>query len=212
MIDPDRFARQLSVVRADIAELSRGDVRIVAVTKGFGAEAIELARNHGVYDIGESYAQELQGKVAVIPDEVQVHFIGRIQRNKVRRIADRVALWHSVARPEILTEIAKRVDGAAVLVQVRPIDDPTKDGVTPADLPMMLERSEQLGVDVRGLMTMGIQNDLDATREVFAAARELASDHGLAELSMGMSDDYRMALEEGATMLRLGTVLFGARP
>ena len=212
MTDPDRFARHLDVVRAHIEDHGRRSVRIIAVTKGFGADAIDLARRHQVFDIGESYAQELQAKSDSIPDDVRVHFIGRIQRNKVRRIADRVVLWHSVARPEIVREIAARADAAEILIQVRPIDDPTKDGVSPAELPAMLAIAGELGVSVRGLMTIGVHGDPVATREVFAKTRALASEHALEELSMGMSDDYLLALEEGSTMLRLGTVLFGPRP
>jgi pyridoxal phosphate enzyme (YggS family) len=210
VIDAEAFAGSLEAVRADVDASGRDDVRIVAVTKGFGPAEIDLARDHGLFDIGESYAQELLGKE--IPDDVRVHFIGRIQRNKVRKIADRVEMWHSVARAEILTEIAKRVDGARVLVQVRPSGDTTKDGIEPGELAAMLALAEEQGVEVAGLMAMGVHGDPSATRAVFAATRELGRSHGLVELSMGMSGDYRIALDEGATMLRLGSVLFGPRP
>ena len=207
------WSRRLETVRSDIAAAGRsGDVTVIAVTKGFGRAQIEWARAAGLLDIGESYAQELVGKAESIPGDVRVHFIGRIQRNKVRKIADRVALWHSVARVEVIQEIAKRVEGGRVLIQIRPDADPSKDGVTGAELPALLAAADEAGVEVRGLMTMGVHGDPEATRAAFAATRALADRHGLRELSMGMSDDYRAALAEGATMLRLGTALFGPRP
>ena len=199
-------------ISAGIASSRAGEITLVAVPKGLGRAEIERARASGVYDIGESYAQELLSKADDIPSDVCVHFIGRIQRNKVRKIADSVDLWHSVARAEIVTELAKRVDGPEILVQIRHEQDPTKDGVLAQELPAILELAQESGVRVRGLMTMGIFGDLHATATVFAATRTLAESHGLAELSMGMSGDYRVALDEGATMLRLGTVLFGPRP
>jgi len=141
-----------------------------------------------------------------------LHFIGRMQRNKVRKIADTVDVWHSVDRPELLSEIGKRSPGAKVLIQVNPSGDPTKAGVEPAEVPMMLSQAERDGVVPIGLMTIGVQDDPEATRRAFVDVDALAAEFGLTERSMGMSGDYLDAAAAGATMLRLGSVLFGPRP
>lgn len=212
MIDDAHFGANLGIVRDAVHELGRDDVRIVAVTKGHGASEIERALRHGIPDVGESYAQELEAKRSVIPDDVSVHFIGRIQRNKVRRVAAAVDLWHSVDRPEVLDEIGRRRPGAGVLIQVGVPGDPAKAGVGSDELEDMLKRAETAGVEVCGLMTMGVFDDDDATRRQFEETTRLANTLGLAEVSMGMSGDYRIALAAGSTLLRLGTVLFGPRP
>ena len=210
-LTPEAFGERLESVREDIAARGR-DATIVAVTKGFGPAEILVAHAAGVRDIGESYAQELLTKIDSIPADVDVHFIGRIQRNKVRRIVDRVSLWHSVARPEVIDEIGRRAEDVNVLIQIRPEGDPSKEGIAAEDLESTLARAHDAGVIVRGLMTMGVFGDDSATRTAFARTRRLAERFDLAEISMGMSDDYRLALDEGATILRLGTILFGPRP
>ena len=212
MFTPEEVAARVEAVRARIDELGGSDVGIVAVTKGFGADAVLAARSAGLVDVGESYAQEVLEKAEVISEGSRLHFIGRIQRNKVRKIAEYVDLWHSVARPEILVEIGKRRPGSTVLVQVRAGDDPTKDGVEPEAVGDMLEVAAESGVEVIGLMTIGVLGDADATRDAFRTLRGLVDRHGLDHASMGMSGDYELAVAEGATMLRLGSILFGPRP
>ena len=212
MIDDERFAANLETVREAVHRLGRDDVRILAVTKGHGVEEIERAARHGITDIGESYAQELESKRSRIPDGVAVHFIGRIQRNKSRRVAADVDLWHSVDRLELLDEIGRRRPGAPVLIQVGVDGDPTKAGVAADEIAPMLVRAEEAGVEVRGLMTMGVFDDDEASRRQFEHTARLAEIHELPEVSMGMSGDYRIALAAGSTILRLGTVLFGPRP
>jgi pyridoxal phosphate enzyme (YggS family) len=211
-LDDDVVATRLAEVRANIAASGKRDVRIVAVTKGFDRSAIECAQRVGLTDIGENYAQEVEEKASAVTAGTDVHFIGRIQRNKVRKIIDHIDLWHSVARPEILAELKKRAERPRVLIQVRPLEDPTKDGVRPDELESMLDAAASLGVNVEGLMTIGIYGDAEATKECFVELARLADQFGLSERSMGMSGDYRDALEAGATMLRLGSVLFGPRP
>ena len=214
MIDEDLFARNLSTVREDIAREGREDVTIVAVTKGFGASAIELAARHGLHAVGENYAQEMLEKVVDLDSDpdLEVHFIGRVQRNKVRKVAPHVTLWQSVARPEILEEISRRCASPSVLIQVRPGDDDSKDGVEPEQVGPMLEMASELGVTVEGLMTIGVLGDPEATRLAFSEVDDLALKFGLTERSMGMSGDYLDALRAGSTMLRLGSQLFGPRP
>lgn len=205
-------AEHLAAVRNEIAANGRKNVRIVAVTKGFDRSAIECAQRLGIRDIGENYAQELEDKIDAVNDSTAVHFIGRIQRNKVRKIIDHVDLWHSVARPEILVELAKRTASPQVLLQLRAENDDTKEGIRPDQLESMLEVAETHGVTVRGLMTIGILGDVEATQRCFVELDRVAEQFGLVERSMGMSGDYREALAAGATMLRLGSVLFGERP
>ncbi len=211
-VDDDVVATRLAEVRANIEASGRRDVRVVAVTKGFDRSAVDSAQRVGLTDIGENYAQEVEEKASAVAAGTNVHFIGRIQRNKVRKIIDHIALWHSVARPEIIAELAKRAERPRVLIQVRPLEDPTKDGVRPDELESMLDAAVSLGVKVEGLMTIGIFGDSNATKECFAELTRLADQFDLPERSMGMSGDYRDALEAGATMLRLGSVLFGPRP
>lgn len=211
-VDDDVVANRLAEVRANIEASGKRNVRIVAVTKGFDRSAVDCAQRVGLTDIGENYAQEVEEKAAAVAAGTAVHFIGRIQRNKVRKIVDHIDLWHSVARPEVLAELAKRAERPRVLIQVRPLEDPTKDGVRPDELESMLDAAASLGVQVEGLMTIGIFGDSNATKECFVELARLADQFDLHERSMGMSGDYRDALEAGATMLRLGSVLFGPRP
>ncbi len=208
----EQIAENLATVRADTVAAGREDVRIIAVTKGFDRSAIDAARRIGIVDVGENYAQEVIEKADALGDDLTMHFIGRIQRNKVRKISEHVALWHSVARPEIITELAKRSESPRMLIQVRPHGDETKDGVDPSDIDMMLETAGDVGVAVDGLMTIGVLGDAEATRRCFDEVARLADEFGLPERSMGMSGDYRDALEAGATILRLGSLLFGPRP
>lgn len=210
----DVVAARLAVVRETIAEVGRADASIVAVTKGFDRTAIDCSRRLGLTDVGENYAQELLEKIDAIDEHLSVHFMGRIQRNKIRKISAQVNTWHSVSRPEVITEIGKRSEGAEVFLQIRPDADTTdtKDGARPEDIDALLETARDSGVSVAGLMTIGVLGDADATRAAFVEVAELADRFDLPGRSMGMSGDYRDALEAGATTLRLGSVLFGARP
>jgi len=205
-------AERLATVRGAIDATGRSNVEIIAVTKGFDRSAIECAQRIGLTHIGENYAQEVEEKIDAVDESTSVHFIGRIQRNKVRKIVDHVDLWHSVSRPEILVELAKRADSPQVLLQLRAENDETKDGIRPEELDSMLEVAENHGVNVRGLMTIGLLGDAAATQRCFVELDRVAEQFGLAERSMGMSGDYLDALAAGATMLRLGSILFGDRP
>lgn len=211
MISPPQVAERLAAIRDRLDSVGRRDIRIVGVTKGFPGSVVSAALDAGLNDIGESYAQEVEAKSSAYAG-ANLHFIGRIQRNKVRRIADRVDLWHSVSRPEIVREIAKRSPGARILVQVNTGGDGSKDGVPPSEVETMLGVAADAGLSAVGLMTIGVLGDPAASRRAFAIVRALADDHGLAECSMGMSDDHLDAAAAGSTMLRLGTSLFGPRP
>lgn len=210
----EQVAERLAAVRERItaAAPGPGEVRVVGVTKGFGAPLVATALDAGLTDLGENYAQELVSKAAGAPRPVRWHFIGALQRRAVPKLAPHVALWETMDRPEAVDAVAARRPGAAVLVQVNLVGDPRKLGCRPADAPKVVEHGRRRGLDVRGLMTVGPAGDLDGARRVFAGLAAMARDLGLAELSMGMSDDYEVAVAEGATSVRLGRVLFGPRP
>jgi pyridoxal phosphate enzyme (YggS family) len=209
-------ADRLAEVRARIEAAGRrpDDVTVVAVTKGFGPEAVDAATAAGLSDMGENYAQELAAKVDhAAPDAGRRwHFLGRVQRNKVKAIAAAVHLWQGVDRVAAGEEIARRAPGAKVLVQVRVTEDIGKNGCPPDDVPDLVERLGGLGLDVRGLMAVGPAGPPELARPGFRAVTELADRLGLVERSMGMTDDLGVAVEEGSTMVRVGRGLFGARP
>jgi pyridoxal phosphate enzyme (YggS family) len=217
----DVVARRVGGLRQLIDEV-RGDpraVRIVAVTKTFDVAAWVTARDAGCDAVGENYAQELldkierSGGVAALP----VHFIGHLQSNKVKALAPHVALWHTVDRASVVATLAKQTDrlGSAprVLLQVNSTGEGQKSGCLPGDVGQLVALARGEGLVVEGLMTMG-PSDADpvATRAAFALTARLAADNGLAELSMGMTDDVRIAIEEGSTIVRVGTGIFGERP
>lgn len=221
------LASRLGGVRGRIQRAGGGykTLRLVAVTKGFGPEVALTAMSLGLEDLGESYAGELLGKAARIggPDDQRGgrepgaeadgprwHFLGAVQRNKVRRLAPHVHLWHGVTRFSEGAEIARWVPGAGVLVQVAP--SPERRGVSPAAVRDLVPKLEDLGLDVRGLMAMGPGGAPEDSRPGFRRLAELGATLGLRELSMGMSDDLEVAVQEGATIIRLGRALFGPRP
>ena len=197
-------------------------MRIVGVTKSHGPEAVRAAVAAGLRDVGENRVQEAlrkQAELAVLP--VEWHLIGTLQRNKARNAVGRFALIHSVDRADLAAELDRRSTDRgrqAVLLQVNCSAEPQKGGVSPESLPALLDELQRLErLEVRGLMTMSALTDDQAEqRRAFRLLRELReaaerSGYRLPELSMGMSADYAIAVEEGATMIRLGTVLFGAR-
>jgi PLP dependent protein len=219
---PTDLPERLAAVRGRV-ERAGGDperITLVAVTKGFGADVVRAALDAGLRDLGESYVQELTAKAEELtgdgpdagPTGPTWHFVGRLQRNKVRKAAPHVAWWHSVDRLELGAEIARWAPGAAVLAQVNATGEETKAGCPPDLLPPLLDGLADLGLDVRGLMTIGPQGPPEDARPAFRLVRSLAEKHGLAEVSMGMTGDLEVAVEEGATMVRVGTALFGPRP
>jgi len=219
-IEAGELAARLADVRAriDAHAPDPGRVRLVAVTKGFGADVVRSALDAGLVDIGESYVQELAAKAAEIDADPgrtvwpRWHAIGRLQRNKVRKAAPHVTLWHSVDKLSLAAEIARAAPGATVLVQVNTSGEASKGGCPPAMAPALVEGLVDLGLDVAGLMTMAPAGPEEGARPVFRALRELRDRLGLAELSMGMTDDLDVALAEGATVVRVGRGLFGPRP
>jgi PLP dependent protein len=209
---------RVAAVRDRIAEAG-GDpraVRLVAVTKGFDTGVVREALDAGLADIGESYMQELVGKATELGETagegLRWHFVGRLQRNKVRKAAPHVWLWHSVDRLALGAEIARWAPDAAVLAQVNASGEASKAGCEPSLAPALVDGLVDLGLDVRGLMTIAPAGPAEGARPAFRTLRGLAERLGLEELSMGMSDDLEVAVQEGATMVRVGRDLFGPRP
>jgi pyridoxal phosphate enzyme (YggS family) len=221
---PGRLARvRETVARHQAVAGWTHPVKIIAVTKGHGPEAARAAMAAGLQDVGENRVQEALGK----QDRLQGvpltwHLIGTLQRNKARHAVGRFALVHSVDRGDLAGELDRRAAAGTrqrVLVQVNCSDEPQKGGVEPEALPALLEMTRGLErLELIGLMTMSaLTDDAGEQRRAFGRLRELREaaerdGHRLPELSMGMSGDFAVAVEEGATMIRLGTVLFGERP
>jgi uncharacterized pyridoxal phosphate-containing UPF0001 family protein len=204
----DPLTEALAESLADVRRRIGHEVTIVAVTKGFGPDAVTGALGAGIVDIGENYAQELLAKAGAVGGGVdgagvRWHFLGHVQRNKVGRLAPLVHLWQSVDRLGVLPP------GARALVQVNLSGLPQRNGCSWDDAAGVAGRLADEGVDVRGVMGVAGPGD---PRPQFRRLKALADDLGLAEVSMGMSGDYAAAVEEGATIVRLGTALFGPRP
>ena len=231
----ETIAARLASIRARIATAARragrdpGDVTLVGVAKRMPAESVAEAARAGLTCVGENYVQEARDKRAALAGRSEAqglrwHFIGNLQRNKAR---DAVALFdvvETVDRAEIARELDRRAAAAErtleVLLQVNVSGEPQKSGAAPDEVAALLAACAPLGhLRVAGLMTVPeVSDDPEATRPAFArlralrdALRERPGGAGLRELSMGMSADFEVAIEEGATLVRVGTALFGPR-
>ncbi len=219
---------RLAQVRSRIASATQragraaDSVRLVAVSKRKPVEAIRAAHDAGCRDFGENYGQELLQKRSELADlsAVRWHHIGHLQRNKARQLMGKTALLHGIDNLRLVAELDKRASLAEVIVeimlQVNVSGEPSKSGCTPEGLPELLDAArscEQLCI--RGLMAMPPFVEPEQARPFFRRLRELRDDHGgaeqLPELSMGMSHDFEVAIEEGATIVRVGTAIFGQR-
>jgi hypothetical protein len=191
------------------------DVRLVAACKTVSTERIAEAVAAGVTDLGENRAQELLAKAPVLMGLVEGppvvwHFLGRLQRNKVRSLAPWVRCWQSVDRPELASLLARHAPAARVLVEVNLAHEPQKAGCAPDETPALVDALRAVGLDVAGLMTVPPHGEDPGPW--FAMLRDLAARLELTELSMGMTDDFEAAIAEGATTVRIGRALFGPRP
>ena len=195
-------------------------VTIVAVTKTHGPDAVQAAFDAGLRDVGENRVQEALSKMDQAAAPVRWHLIGHLQRNKARHVS-RFHLTHSIDSARLADAVDAQASATSpldVLVQVNVSGEGTKGGYALSDMEHEAERLKGMpGLRVRGAMTMAPFDAPERVlREVFAGAREArrilaAAGHPATELSMGMSNDYEVAVEEGATLVRLGTILFGAR-
>lgn len=230
-LPPEAVALRLRAVRGEVAArtVAAGrapeSCRLVAVTKGHPASLVHAAIAAGATDVGENYVQEGARKRAEVAqlgaaDGARWHLIGPLQTNKAALAVRSFDLFHAIDRVDVADALVKRASGTvAGLLQVNVARDPKKAGVAPEDVVAHVRRLAQLpGFELRGLMTIGpLDADAAATRRVFAALRQQVDDlrgmgyERVAELSMGMSDDYPEAIAEGATLVRLGTAIFGPR-
>ena len=228
-IPRERVLTNLSEVRDRIAAAATRSqrptaaVRLVTVTKTVSPEMIRWLAEAGQKDIGESRPQQLRDRAAALADcGIAWHMIGHLQRNKLKYVVPTAAMIHSVDSPALAEEISKRAQAAgsraACLIEVNVSGEASKSGVAPADAPALASAVAAMpGIDLAGLMTMApLADDPEAVRPVFATLRQLRDrinreahlPRPLAELSMGMTQDYEVAIEEGATIVRVGTALF----
>ena len=196
-MSPDVVRANYDRIRSEVGD----GVTVVAATKYVALEDMQVLVDAGIEVVGENRAQELERKHAEYGDAFRWHFIGHLQSNKAKVVNRICELVHSLDSDSAAARLT-----VPALVEVNLAGESSKSGIVPADLPRFLE----LYGDVRGLMTMPPETaDPEASRPYFARLRELAEQHGLRELSMGTSQDYRVAAEEGATLVRVGSVLYG---
>ncbi len=199
------------------AQRDPAEVRLVLITKNVSVDRIREAFDAGIRDFGENRVQELLEKKPRLPPEIRWHFVGSLQTNKVKDLLGEAVLLHSLDRTPLAHEIQKRAAQrnltVAALLQVNIAGEATKSGFSPAEAEKAFgELREFSQIRIRGLMTIGpLTEDLKKVRESFRALRLLRDALGLWELSMGMSSDFEIAVEEGATILRIGTAVFGER-
>lgn len=224
MIDREALQANFTAVEARVAAAcsragrAREAVRLVAVSKLHPPELVRLAWALGHRDFGENYAQELRDKHAALAgcEGLRWHAIGPVQPKNAKYVARAASCFHALERLEVAEELARRRTGAPLecLLEVNVAGEATKAGVTPGGLAALLEAVGRLpNLRVTGLTTMPpLHDDPEASRPAFRALRGLAAQHGLRELSMGTTGDFEVAIEEGATLVRVGTALFGDRP
>lgn len=230
--DPEQLHRRLKAVEARIQQAAErsgrdpADVTLVAVSKTHPVEAIEALYDAGHRSFGESYVQEWQAKAAALPDDIAWHFIGHLQSNKAKYLSDRIALVHSIDRRSVMKALHKRADRPIdVLLQVNVAQQASKSGVEPQKLQVLCEEiARYTQLRPRGLMTIPpYVEDPEENRphfkamvELFSRARAWLEGQGVEtgrfeHLSMGMTGDFEVAVEEGASIVRVGTGIFGAR-
>jgi pyridoxal phosphate enzyme (YggS family) len=213
-LEPETVRAATARVREEIAEAARragrgpDEVELLAAVKYVALEEIGVLAEAGLTLLGENRAQELEAKASAHP-EFRWHFIGQLQSRKVKQILPYAELIHSVASESALTQLERHgTPETEILVEVNVAGEEGKAGIAPAELGAFLERAP---VRVSGLMTMPpFSERAEDSRRHFAALRELAETHGLGRLSMGTSQDFTVAVEEGATIVRVGSRLYGA--
>lgn len=208
-LDPERVAANLARIKREIAAAGRdpSELEILAAVKYVPAEELPALAEAGLSLLGENRAQDLVTKVDAYPGRFTWDFIGRLQSRKVKAIVPYVRYIHSVDSDSVLAQLQRHArPETEVLVEVNIAQEPGKGGVLPADLTGFIERCP---VPVVGLMTMPpATSDPEASRPYFAALRRLAVERGLRHLSMGTTQDYVVAAQEGATIVRIGTSLY----
>ena len=215
-LSSEQMGDRAGVLRERVRSLGGEDVDIVAVTKGFGPWALRAASKSGFEMVGESYAQELESKWAQLKDEehdcLDVHFIGGMQTNKVRRIAPIVAVWQTLDRQSLVNEIAKRAPTSSVMIQINLTHSETQGGCQISEAGDIVAMARSKGLKVIGAMGIGPQGDDQIIRAAYRSLVLFADDNALPHRSIGMTNDLEIAIECGSTMVRIGTALFGERP
>jgi PLP dependent protein len=218
---PDSLADRIEQVRARMANAcarahrDAASVKLLAVTKVFGPEVILDAYEHGLRDFGENYVQEMERKWPAVShlSDARFHLIGHLQSNKTKKAVQLFSAIDSVDS----VKLAKRLDAEGksidVMVEVKLSDEESKSGASVEELPAIVDAIRaSKHLKLTGLMTVPPwSEDAELSRPYFARLRQLAEEHGIPELSMGMSNDMEVAIEEGATWVRVGTALFGRR-
>ena len=200
-MSPDAIRASYARVRGELGP----DVTVVVATKYVSLDEMEILAQGGVEIVGENRLQDLVAKHERYGERFRWHFIGHLQSRKAKDVSRLCELVHSLGS----VTAARRLTAPA-LVEVNLSGEATKSGIAPGDLDPFLAEVRGLGIDVRGLMTMPpLAGDPEASRPYFRELRRLAGERGLRELSMGTSQDYRVAAEEGATLVRIGSALFG---
>jgi PLP dependent protein len=212
-ITAERVRANLERVRDQIAATGRNlaEVEILAAVKYLPVGELEALAGGGITVVGENRAQELAAKADALPGRFTWDFIGQLQSRKVRDVLPYVRYIHSVASDSVLAQLGRHgTADTQVMIEVNVAGEAGKGGIAPAELPAFLERCP---VTVVGLMTMPpLARRPDDNRPHFASLRRLADRHGLRHLSMGTSQDYVVAVQEGATIVRLGTILYASAP
>jgi pyridoxal phosphate enzyme (YggS family) len=213
----DRIAAVRERIAAAAARSHRplADIRLIAVTKVFPADAIRDGYELGLRDFGENYVQEFEGKAPLIVDltEARMHLIGHLQSNKARRETELFQVIQTVDSPKLARRLDEGGHALDVMIEVKLSEEGAKSGASADDVPAIVESCRAArNLHLLGLMTVPPWSEnAEESRPYFARLREIAAAHGLPELSMGMSNDMEVAIEEGATSVRVGTALFGKR-
>lgn len=223
------IAENLAILRQKIVETCRksgrnpDEVKLIAVSKYFGIDAIIEAKNCGLTDFGENRPQELMLKFEKLGNDVTWHLIGTLQKNKVKYAVNAAKLIHSVDSLELVEEINKRAEKIGkiqkILLEVKTSEEETKSGLeTENEILNLVKRCSELkNLELKGLMTIApLTDDTNIIRKSFRDLRNLKDrinnkGYNLTELSMGMTSDFKIAIEEGATMIRIGSAIFGER-
>lgn len=221
-MDPNTIKANLEAVEERIeraahrAGRKRGDITLVAVTKVFPADMILAAHAAGLREFGENYVQEFEGKKPVVAglEGARFQLIGHLQSNKARRAAELFDVIQTVDTPKLARRLNEYGSGLEVMIEVKLSEEETKRGAAPENVPELVEAIRACdNLRLAGLMTMPPWSiDAEIARTYFVRLREIAERHEIKNLSMGMSNDFEVAIEEGATHIRVGSALFGPRP
>lgn len=215
---PERLTQVEQRIQAAVARAGRkrSDVTLVAVTKKFSADLIREAHSLGLRHFGENYVQEFETKHGAVKDlaDATFHFIGHLQSNKARAAAQIFQVVETVDTPKLARRLNDVSTQLEVMIEVKLSEETSKAGAKPDELPALIGAVRECPLlHLSGLMTMPPwSDDAEESRPYFRRLAELGRLHGIEKLSMGMSHDFEAAIEEGATHIRVGTALFGARP